>query len=70
MGHVPIVEISVASIEDWETFHNTFAEGLGFPDFYGRNMDAWIDCLIYADEDDGMRNVTASPGVYLTLQLL
>ncbi len=32
-------------------------------------MDAWIDCLTYADEDDGMRNVTAPAGDVLTLQL-
>ena len=28
-------------------------------------MDAWIDCLTYADEDDGMRAVVVPPGEVL-----
>lgn len=32
-------------------------------------MAAWVDCLTYADEDDGMRNITAAEGDVLTLQL-
>jgi len=30
---------------DWETFHDEFQEKMGFFDGYGRNMDAWIDCM-------------------------
>ena len=57
-------------ITDWETFHAVFAEVLGFPAFYGRNMDAWIDCLASADSaEDGMTAITAAPGDVLTLQL-
>ena len=61
------VNIDADKIQDWETFHDVFAKELGFPDFYGRNMDAWIDCLTYLDEDDGMRNISVSPGEMLTL---
>jgi hypothetical protein len=47
-----------------------FAEVLGFPGFYGRNMNAWIDCLTSADSaEDGMTTITAQPGDVLTLQL-
>ena len=67
---MPVVEIPVGKIEDWDTFHDVFAAALGFPEFYGRNMDAWIDCLTYADEDDGMRTVVVPPGDVLTLQLV
>jgi len=28
-----------------EDFHTAFAQKLQFPDFYGRNMDAWIDVM-------------------------
>jgi hypothetical protein len=66
---MPVVEIPTAEIVDWETFHEVFARTLGFPAFYGRNMDAWIDCLTYADDDDGMRYVVVPPGDVLTLQL-
>ena len=67
---VPVVEVPMSQIRDWDTFHDTFAQRLGFPDFYGRTMDAWIDCLTYADEDDGMRAITAGPGEVLTRHLV
>ena len=57
----------MSQIKDWESFHATFAQTLGFPDFYGRTMDAWIDCPIY--EDDGMTDFPVGPGDVLTLQL-
>jgi hypothetical protein len=66
---VPVVDVSADRITDWESFHNVFAEALGFPDFYGRNMNAWIDCLTYADEDDGMRRFVVAQGDTLTLQI-
>jgi hypothetical protein len=66
---MPVVEIPTPMISDWETFHDVFAAALGFPEFYGRNMNAWIDCLTYADEDDGMRAVVVPPEDVLTLQL-
>ena len=66
---MPIVRVPTNEISDWSTLHDVFARILGFPDFYGRNMDAWIDCLTYADEDDGMRNIGVPAGDVLTLQL-
>jgi RNAse (barnase) inhibitor barstar len=39
---------------DWTSFHEVCKAEMGFPDFYGMNMDAWIDCLSYLDEDAGM----------------
>jgi barstar (barnase inhibitor) len=42
---------------------------MGFPEGYGRNMDAWIDCLTYRDEADGMSSVNVKPGEVLTLQI-
>jgi hypothetical protein len=59
----------VSRITDWDTFHDVWADVLGFPDFYGRNMDAWIDCLTYVDEGDGMSNVVVADGDVLTLRL-
>lgn len=49
-----------------------FERVLGFPDFYGRNMNAWVDCLTSADAlGDGMvgANVVAAEGDVLTLAL-
>jgi hypothetical protein len=67
---VPVVDVRVSEINDWESFHDTFAATLGFPEFYGRNMDAWIDCLTHCDGPDaGMTAVHARDGDVLTLQL-
>ncbi len=65
-----IVEIPAERIVDRETFHDVFADVLGFPDFYGRNMDAWIDCLESLDEPgDGMTKVHAPPDGILVLAI-
>lgn len=65
-----IATIDTALISDWETFHSVFAATLGFPAFYGRNMNAWIDCMTYVDDPGaGMSAVTVEPGKCLTLQL-
>jgi RNAse (barnase) inhibitor barstar len=58
------------NIRDWSSFHDEFARVFGFPDFYGRNMNAWIDCLTSLDaEDDGMTTIHVSPGSVLTLEI-
>lgn len=44
---------------------------MGFPNFYGRNMNAWIDCMSSIDEpDDGMSTVTVNPGESLDIVVL
>ena len=57
----------MSQITDWDSFHETFAAALGFPSYYGRNMNAWVDCLTY--EDDGMTAIPVKPGEVLTRQL-
>jgi hypothetical protein len=65
-----VVKIDTRRVRDWNTFHETFAEIFRFPDFYGRNMNAWIDCMSYLDEAGaGMSAITVEPGNVLTLQL-
>jgi len=44
-----IVTVPVEKITDWPSFHDVFHETLGFPKFYGRNMNAWIDCMTSID---------------------
>jgi len=65
-----IVKIDALGISDWETFHDVFSAAFGFPEFYGRNMDAWIDCMTNLDDPtDGMTKVHCEPGSVLVLQL-
>lgn len=45
-----VVAIPADRIVDWDTFHDAFQSVLEFPEFYGRNMDAWIDCMGNLDE--------------------
>ncbi len=39
------VKIDSNKIKDWETFHAVFSIMFNFPSYYGRNMNAWIDCM-------------------------
>ncbi|MEO6588279.1 MAG: barstar family protein [Pyrinomonadaceae bacterium] len=48
------VRINTEQITDWASFHSVCKEAFGFPDFYGNNMNAWIDCMSYLSEDVGM----------------
>ncbi|MCE9607128.1 MAG: barstar family protein [Planctomycetia bacterium] len=67
---VTVIRLNCELITDWESFHTVFAEVFGFPDFYGRNMNAWIDCMSYLDDSEAcMTTVNAAPGGVLTLQL-
>ncbi|MCG7936830.1 MAG: barstar family protein [Candidatus Thiodiazotropha taylori] len=38
-------KINGADISDWDSFHDVFTKLFDFPDYYGRNMDAWNDCM-------------------------
>jgi len=31
--------------KDWDSFHKLFSKTFNFPDYYGENMNAWIDCM-------------------------
>jgi RNAse (barnase) inhibitor barstar len=63
-----MMRIDASRIVDSESFHSVFASAFGFPEFYGRNMNAWIDCLTSLDDPDaGMTTVQISPGQTLPL---
>jgi hypothetical protein len=65
-----VVRLDCSRITDRESFHSVFAELFGFPAFYGRNMNAWIDCMSWLDESGSeMTKITAPPGGVVTLQL-
>jgi hypothetical protein len=65
-----IIKIPVDQINDWDSFHSVFQSTLGFPDFYGRNMDAWNDCMTYVDDPpSGMTSVSVREGEVLVLRI-
>lgn len=64
-----LVEFDATAIHDWPSFHDVSAATFGFPNVYGRNMDAWIDCMTYRDDDDGMAAVNVKAGEAITIQV-
>jgi RNAse (barnase) inhibitor barstar len=61
------VKIPTKQVADWDSFHATLTEAFAFPDFYGRNGNAFIDCLIY--DDDQMSIEPPAPGGILAIEL-
>jgi hypothetical protein len=61
--------IKTELINDWAGFHEVSKEVLGFPDFYGNNMNAWIDCLSDLDEDSRMTRFYLTEGENLNIEL-
>ncbi len=64
-----IVRIETDKIVDEASFHNTFKETFGFPNFYGNNMNAWIDCMSYLTVDDGFTEFNLPADEILILKL-
>lgn len=64
------INVNVGTIADWASFHDVFAQAFGFPSFYGRNMDAWNDCMTCLDDpDSGMSAVTCAKCEVVLLEL-
>ena len=64
------VVLDCDNIRDWDSFHEEFARAFGFPNFYGKNMDAWVDCLTFLDApEDAMSSIHCEPGSVMTLEL-
>lgn len=45
MNSIKHLLVDLSEAVSWETFHDAFCQQLNFPGYYGRNMDAWIDCM-------------------------
>lgn len=63
------VRLDGAAIADWPTFHQACKTAFGFPDFYGGNMDAWVDCMSYLRDDDGMTRFKLQENEVLTITI-
>ena len=65
-----LIRIDATRIRDWDSFHAVFRETMGFPDFYGANMNAWNDCMTSLDDPAaGMTALHVQSGGVLTLQI-
>jgi RNAse (barnase) inhibitor barstar len=64
-----MVRLNGAELRDWPSFHRECQVKFGFPDFYGRNMDAWVDCLSSLREGDGMSAFTLAEDETLQIEI-
>lgn len=63
------VQLDGLRMLDWPSFHTESQAKFGFPEFYGRNMDAWVDCLSGV-RDDGMSSFALAPEESLLIEVL
>jgi ribonuclease inhibitor len=49
MTTAPTVEIELSGVTKNEEVHDRLAAGFGFPDYYGKNWDAFWDCVTTLD---------------------
>ena len=67
---MPLIRIDGSRLSGWDSFHSGFASAFGFPGFYGRNMDAWVDCMTSLDAPEhGMTSVHGTAADPVVLQL-
>jgi RNAse (barnase) inhibitor barstar len=64
------VQLDGKKIGTRNAFHTECQLAFGLPDYYGRNMDAWIDCLSSLREDDGMTKFKLGPDESLQIEVL
>ena len=65
-----LVVINGKKLGEWDSFHQEFSKAFGFPDFYGKNMNAWIDCMSsLSDPEEGMSTVHCAKGQVVTLRV-
>jgi hypothetical protein len=59
------VELDGAVIDSWDSFHAACKKAFGFPEFYANTIDAWVDCLSYLRDADGMTKFRLKPNEML-----
>jgi hypothetical protein len=64
------VQLDGATITDWTSFHQVCQQAFGFPESYGHTIDAWVDCLSYLRDDDGMTKFKLDPDEVLQITIL
>jgi len=57
------------AILGWDSFHTECRASFGFPDFYAHTMDAWVDCLSYLRDEDGMTKFRLGPDEVLEIEV-
>lgn len=64
------IQLDGRHMRDWPSFHTESQAKFGFPDFYGRNLDAWVDCLSGVRNDDGMSSIVLASDELLQIEVI
>src|SRR5882724_13257702 len=48
-----VEKVALSGARDKNAFLNAIAKALVFPDYFGHNWDAFYDCLVDLEHDDG-----------------
>jgi len=66
--------INANKLMTWKSFHKEFKRVFNFPDYYGDNMNAWIDCMDELFNDPIVINIKnarqlkeKSPDIYFSI---
>ena len=65
----PYVGLKTDAIYDWSSFHAECQRAFGFPEFYARTIESWIECMSSLRSDDGLVAIKLPPGEMLELEL-
>ncbi|MGY4893327.1 MAG: barstar family protein [Candidatus Saccharimonadota bacterium] len=68
MNKSHIINLDLSKVKNWTSFHNLFKNELGFPKYYGANMNAWIDCMGDIHEGTDMTNLNLPYDTALVLR--
>lgn len=64
------IRLNTTGITDALSFHQACKDLMGFPDDYGMNWSAWIDCLTFLNDSGGQRsNFHLGPGEHLIIEI-
>ena len=66
---MPTASLDAARITDWDSFHAESRREFGFPDYYGNTLDAWVDCLSYLRDGEGMTRFALGDDEVLTVEI-
>jgi len=58
---MPVALLNGSEITDWTSFHSECRRAFGFPQSYANTIDAWVDCLSYLRDEDGMTKFRLKP---------
>lgn len=65
------IELDFSEVNNLDTMHEVLKKAFGFPDFYGKNVNALIDCwtsLRYPE--DGMTQIHIGADEMLTIKIV